>query len=201
MGQVFTKHDIDLRDECLLRIRLNRGGELDEATDDAAADKFHYVKFQFPPRILSDNRKGSWEEGDLRGKEPVSVFKTSGPREISISWTWIIDGQEFTTAVVAKQVHRIRGYFEGIRDLNARSRNLVVDFKYVLFGGTQPTSARIKSIDIKHGDTMVFPPGRAEEAFPLRTDVMLDLRLWTKGGLVETQDQEGLYKTLTPEWF
>jgi hypothetical protein len=194
MVQVYTPHDIDLRGECLLRLRLDPA---------ATGSKEHVVAFQFPPRILSDNRKGSWEEGDLRGKEPVSVFKTSGPREISLSWTYIVTGGDWTTESIAKQVHAIRGYFASVRDKDEKSRNLVVDFRYIHFGNpTKHMSARIKAIDVKHGDTLVFPPGNAKEAFPLRTDIVVDLRLWTKGGDSEqTQDLERLFKNLTPEWY
>jgi hypothetical protein len=168
----------------------------------AASGNTHEVLFQFPPRILSDNRKGSWKEGDLRGKEPVAVFKTSGPREISLSWTYIVDGQDFTTAVIAEEVHAIRGYFAQVRDKKARARNLIVMFKYILFGGQQPMSARIKSIDVKHGDTIICPPGEPEQSFPLRTDITIDLRLWTKGGDEEaTQDLADLKEKLTPEWY
>lgn len=191
MGQVFTQHDIDLRDECLLRLRLiGKGND-------------HEVGFQFPPRILSDNRKGSWEEGDLRGKEPVSVFKTSGPREISLSWTYIVDGKEWTTNKIAKEVHLLRGYFAAVRDKDEKSRNLVVDFRYILFGNpAEHMSARIKSIDVKHGDTLVFPPGQVSQAFPLRTDINVELRLWTKGGSEEqTQDLARLFVKLTPDWY
>ena len=96
MGQVYTKHDIALREECILRLHLNPG-------PDESGDKTHSVKFQFPPRILSDNRKGSWKEGDLRGTEPVSVFQTSGPREISLSWCYLVDGsKDFTTEKIAE---------------------------------------------------------------------------------------------------
>lgn len=190
MGQRYTNHDIALREQCFLQLG-------------AASGNTHEVLFQFPPRILSDNRKGSWKEGDLRGKEPVSVFKTSGPREMTLSWTYIVDGQDFTTAVIAEQVHAIRGYFAQVRDKKARARNLIVMFKYVLYGNpTQPMSARIKSIDVKHGDTFIIPEGNVEQSFPLRTDISVELRLWTKGGDEEaTQDLQDLRDKLTPEWY
>lgn len=190
MGQVYTQHDIALRDQCTLTLGV-------------AGEDTHNVLFQFPPRILSDNRKGSWKEGDLRGTEPIAAFKTSGPREITLSWRYIVDGGQFTTLVVADQVHKIRGYFALVRDKSARSRNLIVYFKYILFGGREPISARIKSIDVKHGDTIVSPVnGDIQDSFPLVTDISIDLRLWTKGGEdEETQDLETLRDRLTPEWY
>ena len=71
----YAGHDFLLAEECELELP---DGEL--------------VNFQFPPRILSDNRKGNWNEGDLRGEEPVAVFKNSGPREMTMSWTYIVYG-------------------------------------------------------------------------------------------------------------
>jgi hypothetical protein len=113
-----------------------------------------------------------------------------------------VTGGEWTTEKVAKEVHAIRGYFAAVRDKDKKSRNLVVDFKYALFGEQDPISARIKSIDVKHGDTFVFPSGQPSQAFPLRTDIVIELRLWTKGGDSEkTQDLEKLWDHLTPNWY
>jgi len=204
--QVYTPHDIALREQAVLRLTLV--GE-----DINGESPTHDIKFQFPPKILSDNRKGSWKEGDLRGTEPVSEFETSGPREITLSWTYIVDGSGFTTADVAKEVHAIRGYFAAVRDIKATSRNLIVDFRYILYGDNNEMSARIKAIDVKHGDTIICPSRQdyvlqnplirldPSQSFPLRTDITVDLRLWTQGGETVTQDLDGLRKKLSPAWY
>lgn len=201
MGQIYTAHDIRLRDAALLRINFF------DPDNQFGGSRPGNVRFQFPPRITSDNRKGAWNEADLRGNEPVAVFKTSSAREISLSWTYIVDGKEFTTAQVASQTKLIRGYFAGIRNRDKRWRNLVVRFRYILHGdGMTDISARIKSIDIKHSDTIVTPAGGSiENSFPLRTDINIALRLWTKGGpgdtLEPTQDLQEVRDRLTPGWY
>jgi hypothetical protein len=193
MPQVYTGHDIALRRACTLIIPVLGQGD-------------HAVKFQFPPRILSDNRRGTWGEGEQQGTEPIAVFKTSGPREITLSWTYIAAGGEFTPTVIANEVHYIRGYFASVRDRKERQRNLVCYFKYILFGSQNSWTARINSIDVKHGDTIVTEIGdrafRADASFPLRTDITVDLRLWTKGGADEkTQDLQPLKPNEVFEWY
>ena len=200
MGQVYAVHDNRLKEECLLQF----GTVQSDGTKD---EEPHRVLFQFPPKILSDNRKGTWEEGEMRGTEPFSTFKTSGPREITLSWTYIVDGNEFTTDVIAAQVKAVRGYFAGIRALSNEGRNLVILFKYILYGSLKnPMSARIKSIDVKHGDTIICPVGRSgtsdvNRSYPLRTDITVDLRLWTQGGAAKVVDVEGLIPEMTADWY
>jgi len=219
MVQVYTEHDIALRENAFLSLRVPRNidefdyGDREDFEEREGPEYDDHdvveVKFQFPPRILSDNRKGSWKEGELRGTEPVAVFATSGPREITLSWTYIVTNNDtgttargFSTSVIARQVKLVRGYFAAVRARKEGARNLIVVFQYGLFGGTKKITARIKSIDVKHGDTIIIPGGDAKKAFPLRTDITVDLRLWTKGAPTEgIQDIQGLTTHATPEWF
>lgn len=164
------------------------------------------IEFQFPPRITSDGRKGDWKENNIHGTEPVAVFEKSGPREIALTWTYIIDGGEWTTSKVAEQVKRMRGYFARTRDPSAQGyRNLIVFFRMWKHGGENEMSARIKSVDVKHSETIVTHcrPGdqKIKEAYPLRTDVTIELRLWTKGGQVETADIKGLKQSEEVNWY
>ena len=179
----YTGHDLTLREEC--ELELPDGG---------------LVNFQFPPRILTDSRKGNWNEGDMRGDEPVAVYKNSGPREIGLTWTYIVDGAAWTTNAVAGEIHRVRGYFANVLSEDDRQRSLVCKFKYGLFGSQEAFSARIKSIDVKHGDTIVMPEGDSTLAFPLRSDISVDLRLWTRGGN-DKQSLPSLKDKLTPQWY
>ena len=159
-------------------------------------NEFVDIEFQFPPKVLTDGRKGNWFEGELTGgKEPVAVFKTSGPRQLSLSWTYIVDSfkadsTSWNIERITRNIRTLRGYFA-----NARARGdgsvygardgLVVEFWAWCIGGSTPISARIVGIDVKYGETMVFPPASNTEsggtsAFPLRTDITIDFRLWTK---------------------
>jgi len=190
MVQEYIPIDRALADAVLLDISVLRG-----ATQ---------IAFQFPPKITSDGRKGDWEEKELRGTEPVAVFKTSGPREISLTWTYIVDGGQWTTTRIKEQIRRLRAYFALVRD-RRQARNLVGRFKMWKVGGNAPITVRVKSIDVKYGDTIIAPGGRTDDAMFLRTDITVELRLWTKGGRrgrdARTQDLGDLSPTEPADWY
>lgn len=161
MVMEYVKHDKDLAGDVSLRLRTGN------------------IEFQFPPRILSDNRRGTWQEGELRGVEPIAVFATSGPREMTLSWTYIVDGDLWNVDRIQTNVRQIRGYFAQIRNMSSDSEALVVSFKMWKLGdNAKRATCRIISIDVKHGDTLV---GDALDGYPLRTDITVDLKIWTQG--------------------
>jgi hypothetical protein len=144
------------------------------------------LELQFPPKILTDNRKADWDEAMLFGVEPIATIQSTGAREISLQVTYIVDGGVWTTQTVAEEVRKIRGYFSRLRD-GLDNRNLVVSFNMWLHGGGDEAamSCRIKGVSVKHSETQVFPrtpgngaPNQWRAAYPLRTDVTIDLRLY-----------------------
>lgn len=177
------------------------------------------IAFQFPPKILSDNRKAQWQEGELPGNEPVATYVKSGAREITFTATYIIDGQSWTAERISTIVRDLRGYFSRTSDANRLGwRNLIVYFKMWRHGGEREMSCRIGSVNVKHSETVVLPctasvgvplttsPGnidavRAAMAYPLRTDITIDLKLWTKGGPIKAQNLAGLVTEETPDWY
>jgi hypothetical protein len=170
------------------------------------------IEFQFPPKIISDGRKGNWNENDYPGTEPVAAYQTSGAREISLNFTYVVDGGKWTTSKVAQQISNLRGYFARYRQ-QPGFRGLVVFFKMwnhgprQLIGGdvaqkkSEEMSCRLKSVDVKHSDTIIVPNGNVDLAYALRSDVTVELRIWTKGGPQETQDLPGLKQEVTPDWY
>ena len=203
MVQQYTNHDLALSSHAILSIFTPDAfipGFVGPLAPGDARLPVHETKIeiQFPPVINSDNRKGNWLETDLPGREPEAVYQNSGAREITLRLTYIVDAVNngWTTSKIAKQVHTLRGYFATVRS-SSDHRKLLVLFRYGLFGGEKSTSARIRNIDVKHGDTMIIPPGKPEKAFPLRTDVTLDLRLWNKSPKVDLRD----LLEITPEWY
>jgi hypothetical protein len=183
MGALLTGHDTDLASTFVLSF------------SDAGR-----VLFQFPPKISSDNRKGTWEEGEQRGKEPFATFSTSGPREITIATTYIADGSpDWTATKIHQQILAVRGYFARVRMANA-TRNLVCTLQMWGIGGPKAISCRITNISVKYGETLV---GNSKNAFPLRTDLTLDVRIWTSGAtayeaLVKV---DGLKLLEDPAWY
>jgi len=170
------------------------------------------IEFQFPPKVLTDGRKGTWVEEDQRGSEPTAEFATSGPREISLAWIYVIDSFEANSETwnidrVTRNIRALRGYFANIRSRDAKRDALVVLFHMWCIGGDRPISARIRGIDVRYGETMVFPPGGlSDRAFPLRTDITVDMRIWTRGKGVSgsefgIQDLPNLEDREPPSWY
>lgn len=165
-----------------------------------SADLADKIEFQFPPKITTDSRKGEWKDQELPGTEPVAVYFKSGPREMLFTCTYIVDGGIWTTTKVSKMVRTLRGYFARARALGD-TRNLIINFKMWLYTGQQAMTCRIKSIDVKHSETVVAPCSNVDLAYPLRTDIALELRLWTKGGGQQTQNLAGLQPDEKPAWY
>ncbi len=186
--------------------------EFDKALRDAVTLQFNAgpkIAFQFPPKITSDGRKGDWKEDNLPGSEPVAVYEKSGPREIALTWTYIVDGGDWTTLKIAEQVRNMRGYFARSKDQSQASfRNLIVYFEmwqHAPKADGKQMSCRIKSVDVKHSDTIVTHcqsgNKRIGDAYPLRTDITVELRLWTKGGPLQTQNVDGLREIDDVKWY
>jgi hypothetical protein len=179
--------------------------ELDRRLADAAVLLLGNIRipFQFPPRITSDGRKGDWRDGELPGAEPVAAFRKSGAREITLTWTYIVDGGSWTTLRIAQLVRATRGYFGRVRDA-ADYRNLLVRFQMWQFTGGEMMTCRIKGVDVKQSETIVTPLcGITSEAYAMRTDITVDLRIWTKSGRGTeiVQNLEGLAIEESPQWY
>lgn len=171
----YTRHDRGIADSVIFNFLAP-----DPSDDGPDSGK---ITFQFPPKMVSDNRRGNWKEGELAGTEPVSVFATSSAREMTLTWSYIVEytrssgGNQFDIDFVRRNVNRLRGYFANYRANNQDRKGLIVRFKYSAITGTYPWTCRIKSVDVKYSDNLIGPPNRV---FPLRTDITVDLRLWTE---------------------
>lgn len=177
---MLTKHDTALASAAVLRF------------SDVAAP----VRFQFPPKVVSDGRKGSWEERDAQGVEPIAIYKGSGSRTISLQITYIHDGDTWNCSTIRAQVNKIRGYFQRVKKAY-QERNLGVYLKLWCIGGSEELSFRMRSCDVKYSETMIMDGG-TDSAWPLRTDITLDLASWTKDG---TQFMAVLSPTMPVDWY
>ena len=158
------------------------------------------IEFQFPPKILNDGRKAEWVDANVPAGNPVSVYAKTGPREISLSFTYIVDGDIWSTTKISNIIRELRGYF-GRANMNIANnqRDMIVMFKMWLHGGVNEMSCKLNNVVLKHSETVVMPcraPGTfvdsvlpsatdvnlANLAYPLRTDVSIDLRIWSLGG-------------------
>lgn len=141
------------------------------------------VEFQFPPKILTDNRSATWEEGEIIGREPVGNLAKTGPRVMTMNWTYMVEAVDdpnatWTIEKIKTQVNKVRGYFVDINNLNGLRAQLIVVLQYDVVTGRGPWTCRIKDVNVKHSENLV---GRAGYVYPVRTDISIDLRLWTTG--------------------
>ena len=154
------------------------------------------VEFQFPPRVVSDGRASNWNENNARGIEPIAVFMGTGPRTISLNIRYIVDGCSWTGSKIAEQVRKMRGH--NVVDGTADNDQLVAEIKMWGIGGGSTMSARIVNVDVKHGEAIV---GDGDGAYPLVTDVSLDVRIWSQGGKDPNQIIQKLKSEIPQDWY
>jgi len=148
-----------------------------------------WVPFQFPLIVKSDNKQIEWEETNLRNIEPLVVFKGSKAREIHIEWHYIVTGssigrgdQSWTAESIASIVKKIRGFFYMSMFSELTQNSMAVQFRaYDVVGsphaGISSFSFRSDGVDVKYGDVLINDAGTI---FPLRTDLSMKLKLWSK---------------------
>lgn len=158
------------------------------------------VEFQFPPKISSDDRKGSWDEKEVWGVAPMVIYKASESRTMSMKITYIVDG-DWDYLAIKRNIKLIRGYYQRVKDREAGNagegdnRNLAVYIKLWAIGGDEPMSFRMRSCSVKYGETMI---GSGDKAFPLKTEITLDIATWTQEA---NQALTALRPKLTPDWY
>jgi hypothetical protein len=181
------------------------------------------VEFQFPPRVTSDNRRGSWDEKDVLGTEPIVIFRGSSPRNINLSIVYICHG-DWDCDRIKKNIMIMRGYFGRSAGLTVRQKAMIVRLKLWCIGGSDLLSFRCRSVDVKYSETMVktkatpmsqdpyFGPlsgSPVDSYFPLKTEITLDLASWTSKFPVTKQQKdvdpvqsiEGLTERYPQDWF
>jgi len=168
------------------------------------------VLFQFPPKVTSDSRSGTWTETELPGDQPFSAWKTSGARKITLEWTYIIGAtQAWDTEFVRKQILALRAYYTAQEEY---AGTYIVMLYLWKLGGPKPMSCRLGSIDITHGKALYVPDGNLKLAHPVITNVKVGIQLWSKGNAYRTFtsgnlltidkkfDVKGLVDPIPPEW-
>jgi len=162
------------------------------------------IKFQFPPRITSDGRTGSWQEEEMPGDQAVSVYKTSAARKMTLEWTYIVgeygggslvDGvsesdKPWSAAEIKWNLSALRAYYS---QYFGTGRGFIVEFLYGYHGDPNEVfTCRFSTLDFTHKGGIIIGgtynkatgkiiEGTGNTAFPLRTDVKVSMQLWTLG--------------------
>ncbi len=206
----YTQFDLDILDSIVFSIpvginEVDIGGP--NKPEVVSNQQFENVKFQFPPKIFNDTRKADWKEEQTPGPEPIAAWNTVSSREFTLVWRYVVDGGTWDTETVAKQVKLVRGYFARIRSAGDGSaeRAFVAYLRLWLFGG-DVISVRLKSLDVKHGETLVSPLDDSLRilVYPLVTDISASLAIWTMGRNEQgsfVQSVPGLSPNQPPEWY
>lgn len=216
--------------QCDSRLISNRDALDVSFADPDNAGQYLHVQFQYPPRINSDSRKIKWETTqDLAGMtEPITVYSSSSPRELSISFTYIfnklsMNGVTWNAQAIQRNVRLVRGYFQQVKK-QERQRNLAVWLRLWGIGGKRWMTARMTNLDIKYSETLIkettkiaplnelafVDPERL--AFPFKTDITMTLCLWTQGAALDINDNPApgfrpnnqlgfLEEGITREWY
>jgi hypothetical protein len=186
----YTTFDKELVDEIYLKIYSTRG-----ATGKIVKDATRYnVPFQFPPKVTSDGRRATWDEGGIVGTETISNVATPGPRILTVSWSYVVEiantevlaagNQDFNIRKIRGAVNMMRGYFLTASKTLPAFGGWIVRFKYPWVAGWGPNKIdntfRITDVSVKYSEEMV---GSNKEYFPKQTDVTIDLRLWNQGAV------------------
>lgn len=159
------------------------------------------IPFQFPAIVKSDNKSGDWYEFAQRMAEPLPFYKGGKPREITLKWTYIVNGQvtngiRWDVGNVSKYIKKCRAYF-----YNKVGTQLIIRFRaYEVVGGSGTSvgykpgqeiagsnqkvndpstwTFRAESLSVDHSDAMIREVG--SRAYPLRTDLTMRLKFQTK---------------------
>lgn len=184
-----------------------------------------YIDFQFPFKVTSDSRKADWAKQETpKQAEPIVMYASSGPREFTLQWVYIYDGNEkgdWGVERITKMVRRIRGYFQRVKFLSA-SREMVAYVQMYAMGGPKPISCRMMSVDVKYSDTMIWEPGvridadvkgshfteAHHSAYPMKTEITATFAVWTTGAGALNDKKErvdqavnGLVLSQAVEWY
>jgi hypothetical protein len=196
--------DQQIASNCLLILlgKTGKGGKVDAAQGQAIVTggggaNSQTIEFQFPPKVTSDSKSGEFETVKAAGLPPQAVFKSAGPRKISLRWEYVVthSNNGWTVDRISANVRKIRGYFnlgfvQGQQDLT--TENFIIYFKYGAFGkgnaqyeGFQAPCATFycESVDVKHSDTLVYPFEDPDSIYPLKTEVSLTLIEWVNAAV------------------
>jgi hypothetical protein len=147
-------------------------------------DKSLSILFQFPPKILTDSRTGSWFETEIPGDQPIATWKVSGARKWSLEWTYVVGANGWDVNKVREQIVNIRSYWTARENL---ASNFIVTFSIWKLGGVEDMTCRLTNIDVTHGKALYVPTDSGgspqyREAHPVITNIKASMQLWTAGG-------------------
>lgn len=153
------------------------------------------LKLQFPPKITGDSKSANWQEENKGSYEPLLVWLGSNPRKITIELTYIVDGNQFTTATIANITKTVKAYF--YREIEDSENIPIVKLMVYNHMDTGATADfRLMEANIAHGETII-DDGAGQ--FPLFTKITITAALVTQ--VVNKQEVPSLESVPPPQWY
>jgi len=141
-------------------------------------DETSTIEFQFPPRLTSDGKGADWVEKGQRDGTTIDAYRTAKARSFTIEWTYLCGmGAGWTTDKVKNNVEKIKKYF--YREGDDIATEVIILLNFWKFGGEKEQPCRMDTVTISHGQTILVPDGEVALAYPLRTDIKADMKLFT----------------------
>ena len=139
------------------------------------------IGLQFPPKIVSESKGALWDETDRYGYEELAVFKGSRAKNINLEINYVV-WDTWDQTKICGEVRKIKKhlYVHGGGALD-KVPFLEIEGWKVIDGDPQPF--RVMNISINYSREYV---GQGKNYWPLHTKVVLDLKLLTAGGSIES---------------
>lgn len=153
------------------------------------------LTLQFPPKITTDSKSANWQEENKGSYEPLLIWLGSNARKITIELTYIVDGNQFTTSVIADITKTVKAYF--YREIQDNQNIPIV--KLQIYNHMDPNSTadfRLLDASISHGETIIQD---ASGQFPLLTKITMTAALVTQ--VKNKQEIPSLEEVPPTEWY
>jgi len=158
------------------------------------------VKFQFPPKIISESNSINWSEIAVFSSEPVAIARGATARQVQMEWEYIATSDVFTGAKIAEELRRVKLYFV----TNAEKFPTVM----VRYGEILPELIpfRLMDVNIQYGPELVI---HQSKPYPLYSKCTLTMKIATnltitdkkkKKGDKNKVKQGGQLQTFKPKW-
>ena len=134
------------------------------------------IEFQFPPRVISDNKHLNWKLTDVKSYEQQAIYLSSNARKVSLEWDYIVYGQ-WNYTKIREQLSNIKqiAYFTQTTSTTESG------FLKVKAYGLSPSDStwRTDDIDIKYSEERILSDG---DLWPLKSTVSLNIHSFTNVG-------------------
>ena len=141
------------------------------------------IRFQFPPRIITEQNSSSWLEKEIWSIELLRIHRGSIGRRLNMEWEYVATDNVFTPESIALEIRTLKRYFfefEGIKEYPV----VVVKYGQVI---PEEMNFRLRDVNVQYSRELM------NDGSPLHSKVNVTLELATKLN-VSKEDKDSLSK-------